>query len=115
MHNCEYPRKIVLNPYILKQDCHVAITDLGISRHLTATQGNITNIGTDLWMAPEIQGTNPRFGHPADVYGFGLIAMFLMTFKYPLGKDVTGEEILNATWFNIFDVAYFQLKDLSSG
>ena len=52
----------------------------------------MTNIGSDLWMAPEIQGTNPRFGHPADVFGFGLIAMFLMTFKYPLGKDVTGEK-----------------------
>ena len=66
-------------------------------------------------MAPEIQGTNPRFGHPADVYGFGLIAMFLMTFKYPLGKDVTGENIFYARCFNIFDVAYFQFKDLSSG
>ena len=53
----------------------------------------MTNIGTDLWMPPEIQGTRPIYGHPADVYGFGLVAMFLMTNKHPIGKDVTGKRI----------------------
>ena len=76
------------------QVCHVAITDLGISKHLTATQGHMTNTGTDLWMPPEIQGTSPKYGHPADVFGFGLIAVFLMTYEYPLGRDVTGRESL---------------------
>ena len=41
--------------------------------------------GTDIWMAPEIKQTK-TYGHPADVYGFGLIAMFIKTGCLPSGK-----------------------------
>ena len=35
----------------------VALTDLGVSKHMTKTQrSNQSNIGTDLWMAPEVKG-----------------------------------------------------------
>ena len=71
----------------------VALTDLGVSRHLTSTErSNQTNTGTDLWMAPEVQGHRPTYGHPADVFGFGLVAIFLVSEPdvYPLGRNVDG-------------------------
>ena len=69
----------------------VALTDLGVSRHMTATQrSNQTNTGTDLWKAPEIVGDRPTYGHPADVFGFGLIAVFILTTEFPLGGEVQG-------------------------
>ena len=72
----------------------VALTDLGVSKHMTKTQSsNQTNIGTDLWMAPEVKGDGPTYGHPADVFGFGLTAMFILTGKYPLGRDVKPDEL----------------------
>ena len=68
---------------------NVALTDFGISKHMTATQrSSQTNIGTDLWMAPEIKGDRPTYGHPADVFGFGLTAMYILTANFPLGRDV---------------------------
>ena len=44
-------------------------------------------------MAPEIRGESPTYGHPADIYGFGLVALFLAAGPdvFPLGKDVTGK------------------------
>ena len=56
----------------------------------------MTNIGSDLWMAPEIQGTNPRFGHPADVFGFGCLRLVSVSRSIP-GR---GE----ADWIEIFAV-----------
>ena len=67
----------------------IALRDFGVSKHMTETQrSHQTNTGTDLWMAPEIKGDKPTYGHPADVFGFGLTAMFILTGKYPLGRDV---------------------------
>ena len=71
----------------------VALTDLGVSRRLASTErSNQTNTGTELWMAPEVKGERPTYGHPADVFGFGLVAIFLVTGpdNYPLGRDVEG-------------------------
>ena len=70
----------------------VALTDLGVSKHMTSTQrSDQTNTGTDLWKAPEVAGERPTFGHPADVFGFGLIAVFLLTAEFPLGGGVRGK------------------------
>lgn len=76
----------------------IVITDLGISRQITRTQASITaNKGTDLWKAPEVSkhkennSTKSIYGHPADVFGYGLILVFLQTIQYPLGNEVTGE------------------------
>ena len=43
-------------------------------------------------MAPEVAGERPTFGHPADVFGFGLVTLFLVTGpgNFPLGSGVTG-------------------------
>ena len=81
--------------YITDFCSKVALTDLGISKHLTSTEGSHqTNTGTDLWMAPEIRGENPTYGHPADVFGFGLVALSLVAGPdlFPLGKDVDGKQ-----------------------
>ena len=45
-------------------------------------------------MAPEIRGENPTYGHPADVFGFGLVALSLVAGPdlFPLGKDVDGKQ-----------------------
>ena len=70
----------------------VALTDLGVSKMMTSTQrSSQTNTGTDLWKAPEILGENPTYGHPADVFGFGLIAIFILTNQFPLGSGFQGK------------------------
>ena len=77
-----------------KNMIQIALTDLGVSKHMTETQrSNQTNIGTDLWMAPEVQGDSPTFGHPADVFGFGLTAMFISTGEWPMGRDVQPDDL----------------------
>ena len=69
----------------------VALTDLGVSKMMTSTQrSSQTNTGTDLWKAPEILGENPTYGHPSDVFGFGLIAIFILTNQFPLGSGFQG-------------------------
>ena len=70
----------------------VALTDLGVSKMMTSTQrSSQTNTGTDLWKAPEILGENPTYGHPADVFGFGLVAIFILTNQFPLGSGFQGK------------------------
>ena len=72
-----------------------ALTDLGVSKRLTSTQrSNQTNTGTDLWRAPEVKGERPTYGHPADVFGFGLVATFLVTGpdNFPLGGGVASKK-----------------------
>ena len=52
----------------------------------------MTYTGTEGWMAPEvIKGTRSKYGHPADVFSYGLIAMFLMTNNLPLDRGFTGK------------------------
>ena len=72
----------------------VALTDLGIAKHMTATRrSRQTNIGTDLWMAPEVTGDSPTYGHPTDVYGYGLTGLYILTGNFPQGKDVKQNEL----------------------
>ena len=41
-------------------------------------RSNVNPPITDPWMAPEATATDkPFYGHAADVYGFGLIAIYL--------------------------------------
>ena len=65
---------------IITHDLQVALTDLGVARHMEKTQ-TITVVGTDRWMAPEIKQNGnmakQRYGHQADVYAFGLVALFI--------------------------------------
>ena len=71
----------------------VSLTDLGVSKLMTSTQrSNQTNTGTDLWKAPEVLGERPTYGHPADVFGFGLIALFILTTEFPLGGGIQGTD-----------------------
>ena len=87
---------------ILVQDkdgkIHIALTDLGISRVVIATeQSNLTYIGTTKWMAPEVKGRNPKYGHPADIFGFGLVAVYVKTGDEPEarpeGTEMTGKNV----------------------
>ena len=77
----------------------IAVTDLGVSKHMSQTQksNEARPGGTDKWMAPEIQGDMPymTYGHPVDVYGFGLTAIFILTGQkpHPKGKEVEADEL----------------------
>ena len=43
-------------------------------------------IGTLDWMAPEIE--KEKYGHPIDVFSFGLVAVYTKTGICPLGMEV---------------------------
>ena len=71
----------------------VAITDLGISRMIEKTEKtNITYKGTRLWMAPEVQFKS-KYGHPADVFSFGLITMYIKAGANPINRNDSGNLI----------------------
>ena len=74
-------------------DLHVALTGLGLSTYMERYEQDSRIAGTDLWMAPEVRGPGLTYGHPVDVYGFGLIAMYIFTGNFPLGRDVAGMQI----------------------
>ena len=55
----------------------VALSDFGASRIIMATEvSKLTPAGTDIWMAPEVGKCRSKYGHPSDVYGFGLMVLF---------------------------------------
>ena len=76
---------------------------MGVSKHMTRTQARrqTRGKGTDLWMAPEVQdtvakGEQPTYGHPIDVFGFGLTAVFILTRREwlgRLGRKINGERM----------------------
>ena len=69
----------------------VALSDLGASRVIMATEvSKLTPAGTDIWMAPEVNQCRSKYGHPSDVYGFGLVALFIKTGCKPPRKAQSG-------------------------
>ena len=69
----------------------VALSDLGVSRVIMATEeSKLTPAGCNIWMAPEVGECRSKYGHPADVYGFGLIALFIKTGSKPHRKPESG-------------------------
>ena len=83
------------------------LCDLGVSRTiLTDGQTNLTYVGTDIWMAPEIKSIKlfemktrsifnskeafGKYGHPVDVFGFGLVAQWLLTGKLQTAEVISG-------------------------
>ena len=72
----------------------IAITDLGVSRMIKDTEkSNMTYMGTRHWMAPEVQQFGSKYGHPADVFSFGLIAMFIKDGVNPIDRNDPGNLI----------------------
>ena len=61
--------------------------------------------GTPKWMAPEVKGHNPKYGHPADIFGFGLVAVYVKTGDEPEarpeGTEMTGKNVLHQTFFRV--------------
>ena len=74
------------------------ITDFGLSRMINKTEVELTMAGTPNWAAPEVllpslKDPKPKkalHGHPSDVWGVGLLALYMRTRKHPtftLNKD----------------------------
>ena len=77
----------------------VALSDLGVSRVIMATEvSKLTPAGCNIWMAPEVGECRSKYGHPADVYGFGLIALFIKTGSKPHRKPESGN--IEGTYVN---------------
>ena len=69
----------------------VAITDLGVSREITKNEKtNMSYQGTTLWLAPEVLQCKNKYGHPADVFSFGLIAMYIKAGARPIDRTSSG-------------------------
>lgn len=65
----------------------VKIGDLGISTILETKQLTRTQIGTPLYLAPEIWKRRP-YNHKCDMWSLGILLYEMMTFSYPfIGSD----------------------------
>ena len=82
------------------------LCDLGVSRTILTDNQSNSYVGTDLWMAPEIKSIKDsemrirsifnskeafgKYGHPVDVFGFGLVAQWLLTGKLQTAEVISG-------------------------
>ena len=89
VHRDMKPENILLRH--IDKRLEVALTDFGVSREIPETEmSNMTYKGTRLWMAPEVKECRSKYGHPSDVFSFGLIAMYLKTGARPINRDNSG-------------------------
>lgn len=74
-------RDLKLENILINKDKHVKICDFGISTLIDSyTQTTYThNIGTALFMAPELMKKNSNYDNKVDVYAFGVIMYFILT------------------------------------
>jgi NIMA (never in mitosis gene a)-related kinase len=68
----------------------IKIADLGISTVLHTTQLARTQIGTPLYIAPEVWRHRP-YDHRCDIWSLGVILYEMMTFAYPFNARSTTE------------------------
>jgi len=71
---------------LVDADFRIKVCDFGSSRSSTATESTterMTIIGTDGWMAPELRLSHPDYNKSADVFGYGMILIQLITRKGP--------------------------------
>ena len=93
VHRDLKPENILIRKNI-DNKLEVAITDLGVSRMIANTEkSNMSYKGTRLWMAPEVQHKS-KYGHPADVFSFGLIIMYMKAGANPINRNDSGNLIL---------------------
>ncbi len=59
----------------------VKVTDFGFSRRLHLESFTMTQLGTLLYMAPEVISKEGRYGNKADLYSLGVIAYELATLQ----------------------------------
>jgi len=95
---------------LVDADFRIKVCDFGSSRASTvtgATTERMTIIGTDGWMAPELRLSHPDYNKSADVFGYGMILVQLITRKGPrhVRKGWTRDEP--------FGIDYSQLTKLT--
>jgi serine/threonine protein kinase len=56
----------------LTAELEPVVADFGISRHCTSNLGQTSNLGTPLYMAPELLNDEHGYSFPVDVYAFGV-------------------------------------------
>jgi serine/threonine protein kinase len=69
-------------------DFEPVVADFGISRHCTGDARQTGNLGTPLFMAPELFGDAEAYGFPVDVYAFAvtLYALFAAPVDFTDGR-----------------------------
>jgi serine/threonine protein kinase len=88
LHRHKIVHRDLKTPNILLDDRLLPkIADFGLGRFVTdceAVQKLTGNIGTPIWMAPELL-TGAEYGTPVDVYAYGVILYEMYTEKVPFG------------------------------
>ena len=80
------PENILLIIDKLNNDiCDIRICDFGLSRALNKDDSEIhkTDVGTNMYKAPEIKEQKGHWTNFADVYSFGVVMYYLLTKKKP--------------------------------
>ena len=83
----------------------VKVTDFGFSRRLHLESFTMTQLGTLLYMAPEVISKEGRYGNKADLYSLGVIAYELATLQTAT-LDTDRGMIHTVEWQDVFFVWY---------
>ena len=71
---------------MITKDLELKVIDLGYAKHLSGNQGTgflRTQLGTPMYMAPEIEEGKLYNGADADVFAFGTMLFVAKAFTYP--------------------------------
>ena len=69
-----------------QEPVQIVIADLGFAKRLKEERLNQTQLGTPLYMAPELLTMQP-YGYPADIWAFGTIVYSLLVGDQPFKSE----------------------------
>lgn len=84
-----------LENILLDDDLNPKICDFGDSKHLSLDTNNTQNIGTPLYMAPEVINGQPH-SFLSDVYSFGVIVYYLYSNQMPNVNEPINKSIIKS-------------------
>ena len=74
------PQNILIK-FINKNDFIIKLTDFGLAKQLNSKRFFTSNVGTDLFKAPEVNDNN--YDYKADLYSIGYVLYYLYFGEYP--------------------------------
>ena len=84
------------NVFIDKSQGHIRIGDLGLARHRSEEEQNLTVLGTPAFMAPEMFAEGGTYGTKIDIYAAGMVLIEILTQEYPYMECNSTPQVMKA-------------------